>query len=168
MPIGFPDAPFDLSMTKRVEWLGAHIVTPIDTLLDALSDERQPYFSEWPGDNRISVRPDFAELSDRLSSLRMYAETLRSSLREQMAENSQHTAEMRYDIVTNLIELLAEHFPEISRTRGQYDKDEHETIGLVPSYVRRAFVEITRTNEQLDAPIQSAIEAERKRQPKRR
>jgi hypothetical protein len=167
MPIGFPDAPFDLSMTKRVEWLATHVLTPADTLLDAISENRLPYFSEWPGDDRIPARPGFVELTGNLSSLRDYAKALQLALADQLAANAQHTPEMRYDIVTSLIALLAEHFPEVPRTRGQYAKSLKSTVGQLPDFVRRAFVEITRSNEQLDAPIQATVEAERKPRPRR-
>jgi hypothetical protein len=86
----------------------------------------------------------------------------------QLEDGAPHNSEMRYDIVGSLIDLLAEHFPEISRTRGQYDKALGFTVGRTPDFVRRAYLEITDSNEQLDAPIQAAIEVERKLQQRGR
>ena len=166
MPIDFPVGPFDESMTKRMRWLHTHVLSPTETLLDALSESRLPYFSEWPGDRRIPARPDFGELGEKLSELRAYANALKVVLEYQLGMNAQHTPEMRYDIVGNLIDLLAEHFPEIPRTRGQYDKGLGITVGQVPDFVRRAFLEITGSSEQLDAPIQAVIGTDRKTQPK--
>jgi hypothetical protein len=167
MPIDFPIAPFDESMTKRMRWLESNVLAPIDTLLYALSERTRPYFSEWPGDRRIPTRPDFAEVSEKLAAVHAYAEGLRVALDYQLGMKAPHNSEMRYDIVSNLIDLLAEHFPEVPRTRGQYDKSLRMTVGRMPDFVRRAFQEITGSDERLDAIIQAVVEDERRTQPKR-
>lgn len=167
MPIDFPIAPFDESMTKRMRWLESNVLAPVDTLLYALSETTRPYFSEWPGDRRIPTRPDFAELSDKLTALHAYTDALHVALDYQLAMKAPHTSEMRYDIVANLIDLLAEHFPEVPRTRGQYEKTEGGTVGRMPDFLRRAFLEITGSDERLDATIQSVVTSERRSQPKR-
>jgi hypothetical protein len=167
MPIDFPVAPFNESMTKRMRWLESNVLSPVETLLFALSERTRPYFSEWPGDRRIPARPDFAELSDKLTALRAYADALRVALDYQLGMEAPHTSEMRYDIVANLIELLAEHFPEVPRTRGQYERSQEGTVGRMPDFVRRAFREITDSDERLDATIQAVVEGERRTQPKR-
>jgi hypothetical protein len=168
MPIGYPIAPFDMSMTKRMEWLRTHVVAPAETLLDALSVESRPHFSDWPGYRFLRRQPNLDELRAELAALRRHARSLYFSMQRQLADGAPHNSEMRYDVVVNLIDLLAEHFPEIPRTRGQYDKALGVTVGRTPDFVRRAYREITESNEQLDAPIQAAIEIERRFQPKRR
>src|ERR1700759_1523269 len=45
MPIGYSIAPFDISMTKRMEWLRTQVVSPAETLMAALSAENRPHFS---------------------------------------------------------------------------------------------------------------------------
>jgi hypothetical protein len=167
MPIDLPVAPFDESMTKRMRWLEGHVLSPLEKLFDALSEGNRPYFSEWPGDRRIPARPDFVELAYKLSSLQAYAGALHVALDYQLGMNAPHNSEMRYDIVFNLVDLLAGHFPEIPRTRGQYEKSLGMTVGRTPDFVRRAFQEITGSDERLDGIIQAVIEGERKTQPRR-
>lgn len=142
------------------------MLSPLATLFDALSEANRPYFSEWPGDRRIPTRPDFADLAYKLSSLDAYAQGLHIALDYQLGMNAPHTSEMRYDIVLNLIDLLAAHFPEVPRTRGQYEKSQGGTVGRTPDYLRRAFQEITGSDERLDATIQSVVDGERRPQPK--
>jgi hypothetical protein len=168
MPIGFSIAPFDMSMTKRMEWLRTLVVAPAETLMDALSVGNRPHFSDWPGYRFLRRQPDLGELRTELAALRRHARSLYFSMLRQLEDGAPHLSEMRYDIVGNLIDLLAEHLPEVPRTRGQYDKTLGVTVGRTPDFVRRAYLEITDSNEQLDAPIQTAIEVERKLQRRRR
>lgn len=166
MPIGFPIAPFDASLTKRVEWLTTHVVNPAEKLLAALDDAKRPYFSEWPDEYRFPDRPDLDATREPLDAIREHAIALRDNLDGQLSQKIAHTSEMRYDIVTTLIDILSEHFPDIRRSRGQYDGHLRTTVGAIPDYVRRAFFEITGSTEQLDAPIQQALARRRKSEPK--
>jgi len=166
MPIGFPIAPFDASLTERIEWLSTQVIGPAERLLDALDDANRPYFSDWPDEYRFPDRPDLDEARDPVKTIREYATALRDSLSSQRLQKIAHTSEMRYDIVTALLDILKEHFPDVRRTRGQYDRQLGRTVGVIPDYVRRAFFEITGSTEQLDAPIQQALVRPRKSEPK--
>jgi hypothetical protein len=167
MPIGFPKlAPFDASLTQRIEWLSTQVIGPAERLLDALDDAKRPYFAEWPDEYRFPDRPDLDEARSRIDNVYHRAMALRDSLRSQRLQKITHTSEMRYDIVTTLLDILKEHFPGIKLTRGQHDRDLRETVGIIPDYVRRAFLEITGSAEQLDAPIQQALVRPRKSEPK--
>lgn len=166
MPIGFPIAPFDASLTKRIEWLSAHVIGPAERLLDALDGANRPYFAEWPDEYRLPDRPDLGEARSRIEAIHHHATTLRDNLDDQLSQKIAHTSEMRYDIVTVLLDILKKHFPDIKRSRGQYDGELGVTVGAVPDYVRRAFREITGSAEQLDAPIQQALARPQKSEPK--
>jgi hypothetical protein len=156
-----------MSMTKRIEWLRTQVVSPAETLMVALSIQNRPHFSDWPGYRFLRRRPDLDKLRSELATLRRHARSLYVSMQRQLIDGAPHNSEMRYDIVGNLVDLLADHFPEIPRTRGQYDKALRRTVGRLPDFVRLAYLEITDVSEQLDSPIQTAIEIERKSQPKR-
>lgn len=132
MPFGYSIAPFDMSLTKRMEWLRTHVVAPAETLLDSLSVENRPHFSDWPGYRFLRRRPHLDELRTELAALRRHARSLYFSMLRQLEDGAPHNSEMRYDIVGSLIDLLAEHFPEIPRTRGQYDKALGFTVGRTP------------------------------------
>lgn len=166
MPVGFPIAPFDASLTKRIEWLSAHVIGPADRLLDALDDANRPYFAEWPDEYRLPDRPDLDAVCEPLNAVREHAIALRDNLDSQLSQKIAHTSEMRYDIVTALLDILKEHFPDIKRSRGQHYRDLRKTVGAIPDYVRRAFFEITGSAEQLDGPIQQALVRARKSEPK--
>jgi hypothetical protein len=166
MPIGFPIARFDASLTKRIEWLSAHVIGPAERLLDALDDANRPYFAEWPDEYRLPDRPDLDAARGPLTAIHDHAVAVRDNLEGQLSQKIAHTSEMRYDIVTALLDILKEHFPDIKRSRGQYDGELGVTVGAVPDYVRRAFREITGSAEQLDAPIQQALARPRKSEPK--
>lgn len=166
MPIGFPIAPFDASLTKRIEWLATQVIGPAERLVDALNDANRPYFAEWPDEYRLPDRPDLDAMRGPLDAIREHATALRDNLDGQLSQKIAHTSEMRYDIVTTLVDILKAHFPDIRRSRGQYDGDLGVTVGAIPDYVRRAFREITGSTEQLDAPIQKALAQPRKSEPK--
>jgi hypothetical protein len=166
MPIGFPIAPFDASLTQRIQWLSAQVIAPADRLLDALDEANRPYFAEWPDEYRLPDRPDLDEARSRIEEVHHHATALRDSLEGQLSQKIAHTSEMRYDIVTALLDILKKHFPDIKQSRGQYDDHLRTTVGTIPDYVRRAFLEITGSTEQLDAPIQQALARPRKSEPK--
>jgi hypothetical protein len=166
MPVGFPIAPFDASLTKRSEWLVSQVIAPVEKLLHALGEHNRPYFSEWPEEYRLGERPDFDEAHSRIEEILHHATALRASMDDQLLQKFAHTSEMRYDIVAALIDLLKAHFPEVMRSHGQYDHQLGQTVGTIPDYVRRAFLEITGSAEQLDAPIQQALAQPRKSERK--
>jgi hypothetical protein len=166
MPIGFPIAPFDASLTKRIEWLTTQVIAPAERLLNALDDTNRPYFAEWPDEYRLPDRPDLGAMREPTRAVRDYAIALRDNLDDQLSQKIAHTSEMRYDIVTTLVDILKAHFPHIRRSRGQYHGHLRTTVGAIPDFVRRAFFEITGSTEQLDAPIQQALAQSRKSEPK--
>ena len=166
MPIGFPIAPFDASLTKRIEWLTTQVIRPAEKLLNALDHTNRPYFAEWPDEYRLPDRPNLDATCEPLNAIRAHAVALRDSLDGQLLQKIAHTSEMRYDIVTALIDILKEHFPDVKRNRGQHYRNLRKTVGAIPDYVRRAFFEITGSTEQLDAPIQQALVRPRKSEPK--
>jgi hypothetical protein len=166
MPVGFPLAPFDASLTKRIEWLATQVIGPAERLLDALNDANRPYFAEWPDEYRLPDRPNLDAVREPVDAIREHAIALRDSLDGQLSQKIAHTSEMRYDIVTALLDILKEHFPDIKRSRGQHYRDLRKTVGAIPDYVRRAFFEITGSAEQLDGPIQQALARPRKSEPR--
>lgn len=167
MPIGFPKlAPFDASFTQRIEWLSTHVITPAERLLNALGEHNRPYFAEWPDEYRLPDRPILDDARNRIEEIQRHATALRDNLNDQLSQKIAHTSEMRYDIVTALLDILKEHFPDVKRTRGQYDRQLGRTVGVIPDYVRRAFFEITGSTEQLGAPMQQALARPQKSEPK--
>ncbi|MBB4009339.1 hypothetical protein, partial [Allorhizobium taibaishanense] len=46
-PNGFKLAPFDASLTQRIEWLKINVINPIERLKVALAESNRPYFHYW-------------------------------------------------------------------------------------------------------------------------
>lgn len=63
---------------------------------------------------------------------------------------------MRSYVVFVCLWDLNKSFPDFRITRGQWDKDLGQTVGVIPDYVRRVFLETTGQHEQLDSQIQEA------------
>lgn len=142
------------------------MINPSEKLLAALAPDKRPYFSDWPEEFLSKAGADLESVASQLNCLLDHASELRASLALQRDQGISHLSEMRYDIVFNLVEILREHFPELKLSRGQFDKELGVTIGVIPDFIRAAYVEITGASEQLDAPIQSTLDAVRKIQRK--
>ncbi|MBW3096240.1 hypothetical protein [Pseudohoeflea coraliihabitans] len=168
MPIAYPIAPFDASLSRRIAWLETQVINPSEKLLAALAPDKRPYFSDWPEEFANKARVNFEGAASELECLLENASELRASLITQRDQGISHLSEMRYDIVFNLVEILRQHFPELKLSRGQFDRQLGITIGVIPDFIRAAYLEITGTSEQLDAPIQTTLDAVRKNQRKSR
>lgn len=162
MPIAYPIAPFEASLTRRIEWLDTQVIKPTERLLKALGPDNRPYFSGWPEEFLIRDLADLDAAAVQLELLLAHATRLHSNLQGQLDDGISHLSEMRYDIVLNIVEILREHFPEVKLSRGQHDRELGFTIGAIPDFVRGAYEEITGSREKLDAPIQSTIQLIRK------
>ena len=168
MPIALPIAPFEASLSRRVEWLETQVINPAQKLLGALKPEHRPYFSDWPEEYAIKNPVDLDNMSSEIESFLDYSIQLHASLKSQLSQDISHLSEMRYDTVYELVELLQKHFPKIGLSRGGYYSELGKTIGTVPDFVRAAYEEITGSSEKLDAPIKSTIQVFRKSRRKLR
>ena len=161
--MGFPISPQQISHTRRVEWLDSHVLSPTQKLESALSKSNEFYFELWPEDDRIkrfTARPSLITLLNELTTC---AVSLRQVLSDYILEKIPATAEMRADIVYNLMALAFEHFPGLKLSRGKYDNELKRMVGRTPDYVRRAFLEITGSDEQLDQPIKEYVSSNSQR-----
>jgi len=118
-------------------------------------------FSTWPSADPPPF-PDPVALSEAIRQLRDFALSLRCSLEKDVEEKINHTNELKFAIVYELVETLRDHFPDIKITRGNYDKDLRKQIGVVPEFVRRAFYEITGLRERHDKSLQLVVQQVRK------
>jgi hypothetical protein len=152
-PLNFRISPENVSLTRRGEWLETRVLNPADKLLSALRIENRSMFSAWPSDLAV---PDLAPISSAIENLQRFAIELRQDLLQQQQDDAGHNDEIRSDIVDNLIYQLREHFPEIKLSRGVYEPA-LGVVGAIPEYVRRAFREITDSDESLDRVIQQVL-----------
>jgi hypothetical protein len=155
-PSDLPSAPFNETLTRRADWLEAQVLNPLDRLLNALSEDNRPMFSTWPGDTPPPVKIDFKKTSDDLEQLLSFAKYLKQELRNQQSDDANHSQEIRAMIVYDIILVLREIVPELSPSRGTYDKKSKRYLGSFPEAVVSIYHEITEAyDERLDRLIAS-------------
>jgi len=161
-PNGFRLAPFDISLTQRIKWLQRKVIKPIEALQDALEPENMAHFNHWE-DYGNAEQIDTEAILTVLTSLKDRATKLEATLSGEIdgkpAGKIAHTNEIRFYVVHVCLWDLKNHYPEFRLTRGQWDKDLGQTVGVIPDYARRVFLETTGQHEQLDGQIQEALKS---------
>lgn len=168
-PNGYKLAPFDASLTQRIEWLKINVINPIERLKAALAETNRPYFHHWEeygeatGSDRRSILNQLDALQEEACFMSRWLE---SELTGRNLGKLRHTDEIRYYVVYIALSAIQDSFPELMLSRGNWDKDLGAMTGAIPDYVRRIFLETTGRHEPLDAAIQSVISDTRKIQQK--
>lgn len=157
LPCDLPGAPFNLSLTKRAEWLETNVIGPSDRLLGAIADEMRPMFSTWPYPLTVPEFQDHASLIAELGALRLRAVNLRNSLRGQQADDAGHSQELRAEVFAAVARLLRKHSPDIKPNRGVYDPELRRRVGVYVDAMRLIFQKITGVEENLDRLIRGEI-----------
>lgn len=168
-PNSFRIAPFDATLTQRLQWLQANVLNPIEKLKAAIAEDKQPHFHHWEqyGNGEPPATPGLiAELENLERKATEIAEWLEGDRSGARWGAHSHNDEIRYYIVFTAIEELRKHFPEVKLTRGNWDEGVRIMSGAVPDYVRRVFLETAGREEQLNGQIQLAISALRKSRKK--
>ena len=156
-------APFDATLTQRVQWLQTNVLNPIGRLKAAIAEENHPHFNHWEtyGEvealNTDELRAELGQLEQKATKLANWLDGERTG--EGSGGPLSHNDEIRHYIVFTALEELREHFPEIKLVRGSWDKGVRNMTGVVPDYVRRVFLETTGQNETLNGQLQFAISA---------
>jgi hypothetical protein len=157
LPCDLPSAPFNLSLTKRADWLEANVVKPGQRLLEAIQTENRPMFSTWPYPLDPPKFRDNMKLMAELSELVAEADELRQGLRNQQAEDAGHSQELRQEVFSAIARLLQKHCPDVKPNRGVYDPDLRRRIGVYVDAMRLIFGKITGVEENLDRLIRSEM-----------
>lgn len=163
MPSSFEIAPFDKSLTKRIEWLTRNVVSPCEKLETAILEQNLPYFEHW--ENESTLEPEKAErIRQSIGDLKQRADDLVATIRVELDQGISHNSEIKFAIVFDALADLYQHFPEIPLSRGNWDAELGEMVGTAPAYVRRVFLEVTDQDEQLDTQILDVTRDQRKNQ----
>jgi hypothetical protein len=154
-------APFDATLTQRVQWLNANVLNPIQKLKAAIAVDNHPYFNHWETYGKVEA-PTTKKLVAELNQLEIKASQIAKHLNGERTGKGpsgklSHNDEIRHYIVFTAIHEVREHFPEIKLVRGNWDKDVGNMTGAVPDYVRRVFLETTGQNETLNGQLQFVI-----------
>lgn len=158
LPCDLPDAPLNLSLTKRADWLETNVINPSERLLAAIADEMRPMFSTWPYPLTVPEFRDNAPLIDTLSALRSDAVDLRNSLRAQQSDDAGHSQELRMEVFAAIAILLRKHCPNMAPNRGVYVPELRRRVGIYADAIRFIFRKITGVQEGLDRLIRVEID----------
>ncbi|MGC8203229.1 hypothetical protein ACP2AV_11050 [Aliiroseovarius sp. PTFE2010] len=163
MPSSFEIAPFDKSLTKRVEWLTRNVVSPCEKLEAAFLDQSLPNFEHWEI-NSIFPAESIDGIRQAIGDLKQRADGLIATMQVEIGQDISHNSEIKFTIVFDALADLHQHFPEIPLSRGNWDSEIGEMVGILPAYVRRVYFEITGEDDQLNVQIQDIIRDQRKNQ----
>lgn len=151
-----------MSLTQRITWLQRNVIKPIERLETALEPESTAHFAHWEEYGQPE-QFDTTTILSELSHLKERTAKLESWLSEEVDGTNSgkiaHTNEIRFYVVHVCLWDLKKSFPDFRITRGQWDKDLGQTVGIIPDYVRRVFHETTGQHEQLDSQIQEAMKS---------
>ncbi|MFK5979715.1 MAG: hypothetical protein QM488_12605 [Rhizobiaceae bacterium] len=158
-------APFDATLTQRVQWLKANVLNPIKKLEAAIDFTNHPHFNHWETYGKIEA-PDTPILLAEISILKRKATEMCGWLEGERTGKHwgklSHNDEIRHYIVFTALEEIREHYPEMKLSRGNWHKGVGAMTGAIPDYIRRVFLETTGQHEQLDGQIQFATSDLRK------
>lgn len=158
LPCDLPDAPMNMSLTKRADWLETNVINPTERLLAAVDDDNmRPMFSTWPYPLTVPKFSDHTTLTGELRALQSQAIKLRDSLRGQQSEDAGHSQELRAEVFAAIARLLRKHCPNVKPSRGVYDAQLRRRAGVYVDAIKLIFFKITGVEENLDRLIRSEI-----------
>lgn len=162
LPCDLPGAPLNMSLTKRADWLEAHVINPAGKLRSAIAEDMKPMFSTWPYPLTVPEFTDYSTLSGELDKLIARATGLRDDLRGQQEGDAGHSQELRQEIFSSLARIFRTHAPHVPPSRGTYDRDapsarERKRRGRYVDAMSLAFSCVVGRSENLDRLIRSEI-----------
>ncbi len=152
-----PDAPFNLSLTKRAEWLETNVLNPGARLLNAIDNDMKPMFSTWPYPLTVPVFRDNGSLKNELVDLLASSTHLRDWLRSQQADDAGHSQELRQEIFNSVARLMRKHCPTVKPSRGVNDLELGRHVGVYVDAIQLIFGKITGAVDNLDRLIRGEI-----------
>lgn len=156
-PFPLCNSPFNATTSERIRWLKRNVINPGDKLLEALKEEHRAYFSPWTAEHDIGLPPIDDDLIEKHHRLLDYTRELKSWLEYYQSENDGFYAELKYEIVDQLVELIREHFPDAIVSRGTYVSKKLGREGNALQFLRDTYFEITGVHDSLDAPLQRCL-----------
>lgn len=157
LPCDLPGAPFNLSLTKRADWLETNVIKPCERLRSAIGEGMRPMFSTWPYPLKVPDFRDNSALDAELAKLIAQALNLRDGLRGQQADDAGHSQEVRQEIFSAIARLLRIHCPKLKPSRGVYDTELRRRVGVYPDAMRLIYRKVAGVEENLDRLIRGEI-----------
>lgn len=148
-PCDLPGAPCNKTLTQRIEWLDAQVLSPCNRLLAALEVEKSPMFSTWPYEHEFPNAPDRAAVQNSIAVLNEFAERLRRNLVGEQEADAGTNQEIRSMIYCDALEAMKRRLPNLQPSRGVYDRALKRYVGKFPDAMRHIYREITGLDEQI-------------------
>ncbi len=148
-PCDLPGAPYNKTLTQRIDWLDAQVLSPCERLLAALEAEKSPMFSTWPYEHEFPDAPDRSSIRDSVSTLHAFATRLRRNLASEQQADAGTSQEIRAMIYYDALEAVKRHLPNLKPSRGVYDPELDRYVGRFPEAMRHIYREITGLDEQI-------------------
>jgi hypothetical protein len=143
-PVDFPISADRPAPSKRIRWLENNVEKPARALRECLEIANDPYFSAWGSYAPEGLNFDREPVRQELASLIEYMDSLILDLHRQKNEKAHQTAEMRYDIVWDIVQCFNQHKSDKTpRTLGAYYRDVEGQTSPVEAFVGAVFAVIT-------------------------
>jgi len=160
-PCDLMGAPFDMTLTRRGDWLQVNVLNPLKRLQNALSDANQPMFATWPNSDRFGEFPNRAALIEQLAELNEYATLVYNYVRSEQSWDAGTSHELRYHIFNEALVVVRRHIPGFRPKQGVYHHgiqgEDDGFIGRFPKAMRHIYKEITGRDERLVRLIRYAV-----------
>ena len=160
-PCDLPGAPSDDTLSKRLAWVDAQLLNPVEKLLEALDPENRHMLSLWPEEPNPKLIPDYDAIAEQLEKLQLLGKNLAIIIAKYRYHDLPPGPLIRYRIVAAIAAVLDEALPDLRPSRGTYDAASKRFHGVYPALVRRIFLEITGLHEQLDRLIKEQVDERR-------
>lgn len=160
VPSDLPGAPLrEMTLTKRHEWVDSHILTPVARIKEALSEDSRPLLSTWPEFMGSPPEIDVDALTAELERLEILGKYLWMNTRIRRNANVSVGWEIKFEIVRAVASVLADLVPELTPSRGTYDKERKAYVGRFPEAITIACHEISGFDgEGVDRQIADFVE----------
>jgi hypothetical protein len=160
VPSDLPGAPLrEMTLTKRHEWVDSYILKPVARIKEALSEESRPLLSTWPEFMGSPPEIDADALAAELEKLEILGKYLWMNTRIRRKANVSVGWEIKFEIVRAVAGVLADIAPELTPSRGTYDKERKAYVGRFPEAITIACREISGFDDEgVDRQIADFVE----------
>lgn len=120
-PFGIGGGPENMNRNERKRFLEPHVLNPARTLLEALSEENEHKFFEWP-DEKIGPDPNKPLLIQELKRLIHRVEIVNAGQIERQGDGSDALTEFKMDFADALRMVFKKHFPALPAFVSPHDR----------------------------------------------
>jgi hypothetical protein len=152
-PCDLKGAPFNKSLTQRIDWLQVNAVRPAERLLAALADDQRGWYATWPYEHEFDEFPDRESLRAELQKVHAFSSRLMAVLQGERGADAGTNQELRFYIFSEIAAAVRKHLPAFNPKQGvyhaEYDTRIKRFVGPYAEAIRHIYQEITGLDEQL-------------------